>query len=465
MGDTVPQDSTACYAVIDHSSAPGVLLLAVEGGLSLPHIEAADLGPWFDVAGVNRAFGALLGLRMTVLRCLEGDVNTSEARVRVYAMEGHDPAWTPPAGSQWLTRAALDDARLATPEHRAVIASWLDETAGIGRQRTHAPWTRRGWHARAERFVSAELASRGIQSTAPIEQLRTWQRSCVLRASTTSGNFIFKASPAMFGAEPSVTRFLASQYPKSFPEVLSIDAREPWTLMREVTGRLLRDTDDLECWAGALRAFACIQVDCAARVGQLAGCGCPAWPLERFIERTAPFIDDAGSMLIGTAHGLTTDEAGQLRALGPALRETTEELFRHNLPLTLEHGDFRSVHAVVTDDGYAFFDLSDSAVTHPFFSAVALLDFEKIPPLGAPADAVRTYLRDAYLDVWSSYAPKARLIAAFELARVVAILYAALYRYDAILPHIEPKERWEFMIPYWQRMLLGALRDRRGGAS
>jgi hypothetical protein len=297
-------------------------------------------------------------------------------------------------------------------------------------------------------------------ATAPVEQLRTWQRSCVLRVPTSTGNLIFKASPAMFGEEPRITKFLAQEYPTNFPEVLAIDARKGWTLMRELVGSPLSDVRDLALWADALRAFARIQVAIAARTGDLIRCGCHAWPLQRLTDRTTALLGDTKSMLIGTACGLTEGEARELQLLGPALGAIIRQLFLHGLPLTLEHGDFRPAQIFVVDGGIAFFDVSDSAITHPFISAVTLLDFEEIPADGTTPEAARTYLRNAYLEEWMRYEPMDRLVEAFELARVVAILYAALYRHDIVLPHIQPKERWEFMIPLWQKKLLLALRKR-----
>lgn len=457
--------STVCYAIISNgatSSASGVLMLAGEEGLLLPCVEEPGPVRWFDVANLNHAVQELVGLRTTTLRCLEGDGNIHQSDVRVYAMEAHAAVGIPPSGARWVTRAGLEDAALTIPAHRALIASWFDEVASAGASgNRNAPWTRLGWLARAQAFVSTELACREFMQTAAIVQLRTWQRSCVLRADTTDGRIFFKASPAMFAHEPNVTQLLAEKYAANFPEVLAIDASERWTLMREVPGRTLLESGDLAQWANALRAFARIQVASVGFVDELHRCGCPEWPHQRLADQMMALLGDTQAMLVGTPHGLDKNEADDLQAFGPALKAIVDRLFDYGLPLALEHGDFRAEHVFFDgDDRFVFFDLSNTAVTHPFFSAVTLLDFEDIPFEGRRAGEARTYLRDAYLEAWTIYEPAERLVAAFELARVVAILYAALWRRNVILPYIEPRKHWEFMIPYWQRKLVRGLRER-----
>ncbi|OKJ26515.1 hypothetical protein [Streptomyces sp. CB01580] len=85
---------------------------------------------------------------------------------------------------------------------------------------------------------------------------------------------------------------------------------------------------------------------------------------------------------------------------------------------------------------------TDAAVSHPFFSAVTLLDFEPVPGTAQQADD----LRASYLRPWAAAYPHADVEAAFEAARPLAVLHAALVRWFRLLPAVTPREKWEFMV-------------------
>ena len=72
-----------------------------------------------------------------------------------------------------------------------------------------------------------------------------------------------------------------------------------------------------------------------------------------------------------------------------------------------------------------------------------MLDFEPLP------GAVHADLRAAYLTPWRAAYPGIDVERAFEAARPLTILYAALVRWFRWLPAMTPREKWEFMIALW----------------
>jgi hypothetical protein len=50
------------------------------------------------------------------------------------------------------------------------------------------PWAARGWFAGAERWLEDAMAAVGRPVTGPVEQVRVWELSCVLRAPTAAGD-------------------------------------------------------------------------------------------------------------------------------------------------------------------------------------------------------------------------------------------------------------------------------------
>src|SRR6185295_11965526 len=69
-------------------------------------------------------------------------------------------------------------------------------------------WYRSGWFDKAAAWMEEQFDDRGILMTAPIEQLRSWERSAILRAQTTFGQIYFKALPTMFRHEPPLVKWL-----------------------------------------------------------------------------------------------------------------------------------------------------------------------------------------------------------------------------------------------------------------
>ena len=379
--------------------------------------------PLFEVAALNAALSAQAGAPLTTLCCLVGDENASPAAARVYAMQAHGPI-----EGEWGT--ALDDSVL-----NAALRVWRDGSA-------RPDWTRVGWLAEMLKFVGAPLTA--------VTQLRTWQRSCVFAVEHRDGPKIFKASPPLFAHEPQVTQALSGAYPERFPRVYAIDAAQGWTLMARLKGPSLRNTEEVQAWADGLAAFARVQR--GMRVDALIEAGCAVWSMDRLIERWRAVVADESAMLIGARDGLTADEAQAVQAVSARVVAALEVLRDGAVPLALEHGDFRANHIVRTDGGWAFYDVSDASVTHPFFSAVTLLDFEDGP---ARDPAVWARLRDAYLGTWADRVGVSEGLALFEAARIGALVHAVIVRYDVILPAMQPRASWAFMIPFWLRRILG----------
>lgn len=134
--------------------------------------------------------------------------------------------------------------------------------------------------------------------------------------------------------------------------------------------------------------------------------------------------------------------------------------------------DFRDGNlAVVADSGaaaaggrgyrFVFYDWGDTVVGHPFFCAIRMQDYLRRPypsPVRGPsgidtpvvfsAGAHRRYVRDAYLEPWTGFAPAAQLRAAFRLARGLNPLWQTL-RWWRELPFYERTSPWAVTAATW----------------
>lgn len=92
-----------------------------------------------------------------------------------------------------------------------------------------------GWYETATAWIKAELAQLGHNVIDPIEPVRNWSLSYVLRARTATDTFYFKADAALplFVNEATLLSRLAAYYPDHIPMPLSIDRERRWMLLAD----------------------------------------------------------------------------------------------------------------------------------------------------------------------------------------------------------------------------------------
>lgn len=442
------------HVILPHPSEPRVLLLPGVEGWTLPHWTAPSHF-WHVVEHVNQAMQGRFGVQTTILRWVGGghDPVTQETH-NVYASENHTPDWKPPGGARWVGQEALPELNLAIPEHLPLFQDWFIEAAAGHVPKRRVPWARPGWFDEAAAWVRAELDRAGLSMTGPVEQMRTWQRSCILRAGTAAGDVYLKAVPGMFALEPLLTKALATRHPAHLPRVLAVDPGRHWLLMQELGGKPLDEFPDIQQWEEAVRQFARLQIDSAGRMDELLALGCPDRRLHHLAAAIPPLVEDASVLLRGGDPGLSEAEVRDLQALAPRLASICAELASYRVPHSLEHGDFHYGQVIVTGEGCVYIDWSDSSVAHPFFSMFPFFAYaEMLQGLPSVPDA-SARLRHAYLEPWTIYEPMDRLIAAFDLSQALAALHIAVTYQRFILPNLETRAEWEAAAPWFLRRLL-----------
>ena len=164
---------------------PALLLLRGREGWALPCLEL-DEQRAADAALINRAARDLLGIEVSVLRCLRDDP-TGSVRQQVHDLDVHAEEWAPPAQGKWVTRSELDTASLARPEHRAILDRWFQERRARPRPPDGRDWVLPGWRDEAIAWAERELVRLGLPKVDEVEQVRVWEFSHVLRLRTAAG--------------------------------------------------------------------------------------------------------------------------------------------------------------------------------------------------------------------------------------------------------------------------------------
>jgi len=444
------------YCIIPHPTELQVLLLAGEDGWSLPSFVPYE-HHFGMVSHINQSMKDQLGLNVTTLRCFYedycSDINTG---CRVYAMENHSLDWILPTHAHWVKSNELD-LLIVIPKLYQILKSWFAEIQSNSIPEMRVPWAKLGWFDRASIWINRQLETLSLSATAPIEQVKSQTRSCLLRVRTTDGTLYLKAAYGIFGTEATFTDFLSQLYPDYLPKLIAVNTEQQWMLMREFEGQHLGKAVDVSRWEIALRRYAEIQVQMANQVDQLLDVGFPDRRINQLAQRIEPlFADNTVLLLPQNDPFLEHSDLEELRTLIPQLLSWCEVLETCGVPQTLVHGDFYCQNVIDAQQSNIYFDWSDSAVSHPFFDAGFFL-FDIAQELSNVVD-VQARLRDAYLEPWTVYLPMKQLTSIFQTTQPLAALYHAIVSYE-ISQHLESAHRWETenTVPYYLKMMLGQI--------
>src|SRR5688572_4726775 len=311
---------TTYRVLLPHPLESRLLMMHAHGEWHLPEWEEATPHAWQATDHVNRAVAARFGMETTVLRCLGARTDGAVGReTRVYELENHSAPHDVVPAATWLGAAEVPLLPVAGA-HRDVIADWFARVNGE-QPPTGPPWTRRGWYVEALAWATAQLRELGRSTHTAPEQLRSWERSFVMRLETGQGRCYFKAVPPVSAHEPALVQWLAREYPEHFPEVLAIDPARGWFLEGAVASDALplEEVREEEEWYRTVRRLAEIQVECSGRTQELRALGCPDRGLETLARRIPSLCADERALLVGKACGLSAAELARVSALAPAL--------------------------------------------------------------------------------------------------------------------------------------------------
>jgi hypothetical protein len=310
--------------------------------------------------------------------------------------------------------------------------------------------------------VRAELERQGIAMHGALaeRQVRPW--SAVYCAQTSAGEVFFKATAPSLAHEPALTELLARRWPDWVPPVLGSDQSRGWLLLADAGATLrslVNSTDDLHHWERILPRYAEMQIALVGEREALLALGALDRRLTTLPAQYEALLGDTYALRIGLPDGLTADEHARLLAFAPQFAARCAELASFGLPETLHHDDFHDGNIFVRDGRYALADWGESCVAHPF--STLLVNQRSIAYrlgfLGEENQRPETArLRDAYLEPWGAYAPRADLLTASALARQLAMVGRALTWYRVVSDLAEPYRSQEAdAVPGWLQEFLG----------
>lgn len=447
MSEPMPWQTVIDLAIL-HPVHASFLVQSQADGYQLPKvlINQAWHAPLESIRAILRT---QYGLKTVVLQQLAAVRDeTVSVTTLLYLLTAVVDGWQPRADLQWVGRAALDQVNFSQPAHQVALAARLAERETGMLPALRVPWARQGWQGQAEAWITTQLTHQGCSLTGPIEQIKSWFISCILRAPTSQGTVYFKVMnpSALMVDEATVTGALARLFPDQMPRVLAVEPTRGWLLLADF-GAEVGWSATVETRAAVLQAFGELQVMAAAKVEELLAIGC--------IDRRLPVLAAQVDELLGDEAMLAYVDAparAALQAAAPTLKARCAQLDQYQVPASLVHGDMHMANVAQTARGYCFFDWSDACIAHPFLDMIAILH--------EPDRAVQELLRDRYLAVWTPYEAMDRLLAMWELAYPLCALHQAV-SYRAILLNTEPSCRYEldWAMPFWFNEMLNSLQS------
>lgn len=432
MSTAEPKWQSHLYAILSHPSEPSMLMVSEKDGWSLPHV-CIDERVWLaDFGRINEAMQQQLGRQVTVLRYVSYLVDKSKRQAEAIFVLDNQLVEVETIGGEWIKHEILASLPLALPSQRSAIEGYLAEIEEGKVPQLRPPWARPGWFREAEVWIGQQLSRLGYTLVAPVEYVKSWGISCILRARTSAGDIYFKEATILplFADEPSVTTVLARLFPDHVPVPLCIERKRRWMLLADF-GQSVEQLGEDVPRGEIFCLYAQLQIASAEHVDHLLAAGC----LDRRLDRLSAQIDPLLKDIPGLS-SVKAEEIQKIPSLAPTLKEICSKLASYRVPETVVHGDLQMDNVALHEGKVLFFDWTDSCISHPFLDMFSIFFDEKNAQ-------VRTNLRDEYLASWTRFEPTERLAEAWALAEPLCALHH-MVSYQHIIANLEPTARQEF---------------------
>ena len=453
------------YCLILHSRNHKLLIFESAAGWCLPTVAFLKNARWWEVAALNKELFFTFGISTRVLRCIPGKAKIESSNERFYVLEcvGDLEISQHPA-SRWVDPCSIQSPLLFSPAHRKSVAIFLEEESKpvpLSRE----PWVCLGWLAGVSAFLDTLKPLAPVAPPAEWIQLRAWSRSCIYEVPTGCGTIFFKALPIMSHYEASLTEIMSKFHPDLLPEVLGVEKNKGWLVLGRIDGAApgggrpgITQRESLE---KALKAWGSAQRSLTEKSELLVKAGCPVLLVEEIPIAIEKILNDSPALLLEQDLGLSETDRRELIAALPKLRMWCRELSNGLIRPSLEHGDFRAENILIefATGLPKIIDFGAATISHPFFSAVTLVEHDEFVGSDAEITELKCLLKSAYLSVWQDLAPRHQLERTYELACWVGPCAAAVQRYNILLPGVEDKGQWASSVPYWLKLLLEKLKN------
>ncbi len=302
------------------------------------------------------------------------------------------------------------------------------------------PWSMPGWFKKANGWVNEELKKHHIEKTAAMTPHKVWALSYVARMSVGQKMYWFKASPGFFSTETPLTDWLSNQFPEISPSVLATDKENNWVLMEDFGPTNFSVISNGNILAKYLQLLGDMQVSCAQKTSELRYIGLK----ERTLTELLEFIDwlDSEPAEVGS---MGIDHLRSMKQSLPDLRNSSERLLRHSVPLSIEHGDLDASNAFIPlrsrNNTPTYMDWSDAVIGHPFFTMSSFWGLS----------IKHGIITNSYLKSFGEFNSEDGLIAEYKETTTLSALWRTFLYWK--LKEEVPKDLWWEIDPFYYKMM------------
>ncbi len=197
---TSTHQETRYHIILPGNDGASVLTLKSEGRYRLPGWSSNNPAFWQETQAVNQGVLEQLGLTVATLRACRLDW-TGDTRNSYYLVESLSTDWEPPEEATWIDAGAAERIEWHNDVDRRVLLEWFANRDSDRR----VAWYRPGWFEEARGWIEQKIRDAGITRIGGVEQLRSWERSSIMRVATNAGDLYFKAVARGWGHEPALT--------------------------------------------------------------------------------------------------------------------------------------------------------------------------------------------------------------------------------------------------------------------
>lgn len=311
-----------------------------------------------------------------------------------------------------------------------------------------APWFSSGWFNTIEHWIKKSAEGAGIKINGEIEKIKITDLSAVLLIPAEEGSLYFKAVIPQAAYEAELSKHLNKLFKGKSADIIDINEKEGWLLMRDIKGHPLRELRDKALWQRAINEYAKLQVQEVENTDMLISMGVP----DRRLHKLRDEIDKNLEAMCAT--GLNEEETSKILALKPELLRMCEDM-EGIVPTSIEHGDLHSNNIRLSEEEIVFFDWGDAAVAHPFFSTRIFWNSidELITSEDEWLDMVNEF-KPYYLEPWRKFAPMEDLEKLLLISDQLACVYRALSWYLYINLNREKLQESYIKPSQWLQLLL-----------
>ena len=252
--------------------------------------------------------------------------------------------------------------------------------------------------------------------------------SYVARFNTTAGYIYLKQTPALLALEADIIHCLEQQFNAQVPKIIAQNSELHCFLMQDAGMNLrsiLKHTFDANVLCRAINQFTRMQRSVENNLQPLLDIGVPDWRLDKL---PALYLDLLEQRELLIQDGLSETEIDQLESLLPTVAALCEKLSAYGIKESLVQPDFNDNNTLVDPKSQTLttIDLGEIVISYPFFSLINCLQQAKKHHALTDDDKEYQLLLDACFENYLSYASKQHLLQAFNIARRLQLIYAAL---------------------------------------